>query len=84
MKYISEREAISLFDDYLNEVNNIIVICGMEYLPSRILEELDPTAYSCLFNDWLDFQSLTTDEDEADEDEDEDEDEDGDEDEEAE
>jgi hypothetical protein len=60
--YIEESEAYSLYDDMLDEiypdqVGNI--------LASRILKELDPIAYSCGFDDWLDSCELTIDESEA-------------------
>ena len=33
-----------------------VKVCGLTFYPSRILEELDPTAYRCGFNDWLDSE----------------------------
>lgn len=71
-KYIEESEAYSQWDDYIDEVNGPVVILGMEYTASRVLKEMDPIAYSCEFDNWLDSMELTTDESEA-EDEDEDE-----------
>jgi len=60
--YIDEAEAYQQYDDMLDEiypdqVGNI--------LASRILKELDPIAYSCGFDDWLDSAELTIDESEA-------------------
>ena len=57
--YIEESEAYSVYDDMLDEiypdqVGNI--------LASRILKEIDPIAYSCVFDAWLDSQDLTIDE----------------------
>lgn len=66
MTYIPEYEAEKLYDEFLDEVNPMITICGMEYCPSKVLEDTDPIAYRCLFSDWLDGENLTTDEDEAD------------------
>lgn len=40
------------FDDYLDEINDIIKICGLEYYPSRVLKESDPTAYVCEQSDF--------------------------------
>ena len=59
--YISESDAYQQYDEmidelYPNQVGNI--------LASRILSELDPIAYSCGFDDWLDANELTTEEDE--------------------
>ena len=31
-----------------------VTVAGMEFYPSRILEELDPVAYRCGYNDWVD------------------------------
>jgi hypothetical protein len=31
-----------------------VTVCGQEFNPSRILEELDPTAYRCGLNDFED------------------------------
>lgn len=42
------------YDDMIDDCSGVIEICGMKYRASRILEELDPTAYSCGFDDWAD------------------------------
>ena len=35
-----------------------VTVCGIGFYPSRILEELDPVAYRCGYNDWVDsYQS---------------------------
>lgn len=31
-----------------------VTVVGMEFYPSRIIEELDPVAYRCGYNDWVD------------------------------
>ena len=54
MKYITEHEAEALYNELIDECNPIIKIFGTEYLPSHVLKELDPIAYNCGFNDWLD------------------------------
>lgn len=60
--YIEESEAYQQYDDMLDELypNQILDI-----LASRILKELDPIAYSCGFDDWLDANELTIDEEET-------------------
>lgn len=60
--YIEESEAYQQYDDMLDEIypNQVGGI-----LASRILSELDPIAYSCGFDDWLDANGLTIDEDET-------------------
>ena len=42
------------FDDMLNQCYPVVVIAGCEFSPSRILKELDPIAYNCMYNDWND------------------------------
>lgn len=46
-------------DDYdaYNEAldaEGTVTVAGMEFNPSRILEELDPVAYRCGYSDWVD------------------------------
>ena len=40
------------FDEYLDEIYGIVEIAGMSYNTSQALEELDPTAYRCMFADY--------------------------------
>lgn len=42
------------FDAFINEVNPMVVIGGLTYLPSQVLKAVDPIAYQCCFNDWSD------------------------------
>lgn len=44
------------FDDYLDEVYPTVTIAGIEFLPSRILREVDPIAYRVTKSDWEDAQ----------------------------
>jgi hypothetical protein len=64
--YIEESEAL---DQYRNELDEFypVEIAGMSFCASRILEELDPIAFSCGFDDWLDSNELTTEEPEEEE-----------------
>lgn len=66
---ISERVDEDDFDEYLNESHEQVHVCGMAYLPAYVLKEVDPTAYRCAFNDYVDefspedfdeFQDLVT------------------------
>lgn len=41
------------FDDILDD-EGYIEICGMEYARSSVLKKVDPIAYNCAKNDWLD------------------------------
>jgi hypothetical protein len=65
--YIDEDEALQQYRDTIDE-NTDVVICGISFCASRILEELDPIAFNCGFSDWLDSMELTTDIDEVEED----------------
>ena len=71
MEFIEEYEATERYNDMIDECNPIVSIFGMEYLPSRVLEEIDPIAYNCGLADYLDSCGLTTDESEANEDDEE-------------
>lgn len=51
---IDEVAAHELYDDYLDEVHRSVRILGIDFLPSRILQEVDPVAYRCGFNDYVD------------------------------
>lgn len=35
------------FDEFIDETNQTVTIMGIDFDPSRILKELDPTAYRC-------------------------------------
>lgn len=45
------------FDEVLDE-GGAVVVGGCEFLPSRILRELDPVAYRCGLNDYVDSIDL--------------------------
>ena len=47
------------YDEMLNECTPIVKVGMLEYLPSVVLKNVDPIAYRCDINDWLD--SLATD-----------------------
>jgi hypothetical protein len=56
-----EAEAESRYDDMLDEVGQYD-LRGMfaNYQPSRVLREIDPVAYRCGMNDWLDGEDKST------------------------
>lgn len=41
-----------LFDDHLNS-EGMVTVAGLEFTPSDVLKECDPTAYRVHLNDWL-------------------------------
>lgn len=53
------REVYDRYDEMLDECTPIVKVGMLEYSPSRVLKEVDPIAYRCDINDWLD--SLVTD-----------------------
>jgi hypothetical protein len=55
MKNVSEY--VELYNESLNE-QGYVVVGGMEFLPSRVLEEMDPVAYRCGFTDYLDYMGV--------------------------
>lgn len=57
-KLISEYDAYHQYDEMLNECYPTVIVCGYEFDPARALKELDPIAYRCGFNDWLDAEGL--------------------------
>ena len=53
---ISEAEAVERYEDMLDQEGSVRV-AGMYFEPSSILRELDPVAYRCGFNDFVDSLS---------------------------
>ena len=56
---ISERMAEEMYDEMLDDCEGPVELCGMTYSASQVLREVDPVAYRCGFNDYVD--SLTHD-----------------------
>jgi len=71
---ISERELLQRYRDDLDETNEEIKLGELTFLPSRVIEELDPIAFRCGFADWTDSEGWQETDDDDDEDEDDDED----------
>lgn len=55
---MSEREALKLYDDFLDEVYGTIKICGYDYDASLALKLVDETAYNCGFADFTDAEGI--------------------------
>ena len=51
---ISDRELENLYNEFLDEVYPDCKIAGYQYSTSLALKEIDPTAYRCGMNDWID------------------------------
>ena len=49
---ISYSDALEMYNEYLNDCNPTIKLCGIEFDPAYALKELDPIAYNCGFSDY--------------------------------
>ena len=58
-RLITETEALEMYEEMLDDCEGPVELCGMTYSASYVLKEIDPTAYRCGFNDYVD--SLTDD-----------------------
>ena len=57
--YNTVQDALTAYDDTLDECHPDQI---MNIQASRILREIDPTAYRCGFHDWLDAGGIDSDE----------------------
>lgn len=59
-KEAQQRQIEIDVDDYIDEYDSLldesgpVTVCGLEYYPSLILGEVDPIAYRCGLNDFVD------------------------------
>ena len=58
-RLVTEAEALEMYEEMLDDCEGPVELCGMTYSASHVLREVDPTAYRCGFNDYVD--SLTDD-----------------------
>lgn len=56
MKTLTDDQLHEAYDNDLDETNEPILVCGLSYQPSDVLKNVDPVAYRCGFNDWLDAE----------------------------
>ena len=54
----SEHVSEAQYDDFLDECNEMVIIGGLTYYPSKVLESVDPIAYRCGFDDYVDSVEL--------------------------
>lgn len=59
MQTMTERDALQAYNEFLDEVFPEYVMGNLTFRPSRILEELDKTAYHVGFNEWADNEGIT-------------------------
>jgi hypothetical protein len=58
-RLVTEAEALEMYEEMLDDCEGPVELCGITYSASHVLREVDPTAYRCGFNDYVD--SLTDD-----------------------
>ena len=51
------------YRDLIDELGGEVTVAGIKFCASRILEELDPIAFRCGLNDYVDTLDVTEDED---------------------
>jgi len=51
---ITEDQALEMYDDLLDD-DGPVRIGNLTYSASQVLREVDPVAYRCGFNDYVDF-----------------------------
>ena len=56
MVELDERDLYERYDSFLDECLGMVEIGGLEYNQSLALKNVDPIAYRCGFNDWLDSE----------------------------
>lgn len=50
---LTDNQIEEMFDDFLDEVYEKTIICGIDYYPSMILRN-EPVTYRCMIIDWID------------------------------
>lgn len=54
IKELKPVDCEELFDQMLDESQEMISIGSLEYSPSDVLKNVDPTTYRCAVNDYID------------------------------
>ncbi len=52
-KYVAGLDFYEVYEDILDEIWETAQICGYEYSPAQALKAVDPIAYRCGYNDWI-------------------------------
>jgi DNA repair ATPase RecN len=60
---IDRDKHVEQYRDMIDEISGVVKIGNLEYTASRVLEEIDPTAYRCGLNDYVDGLEKEDDED---------------------
>jgi len=53
---LTSDESNEEYENFLDETHEEVKIGELTFSPSRILKELDPTAFRCGKNDWADYE----------------------------
>lgn len=56
LELITESELHEMYNDMLDECFEPVMIGGHKYCHSDAFRSVDPVAYQCGFNDWLDYE----------------------------
>lgn len=59
--YTTISETVEAYNDSL-DCEGYVYVAGGSFLPSQILNALDPIAYKCGWDDWCDAEGIDTDE----------------------
>lgn len=59
---MTRNELLAEYRDMLDEIHADYAVSGITFTASRVLEELDPIAFRCGFDDWLDAEGIDLDE----------------------
>jgi hypothetical protein len=54
IRKITEQTALEMYKEMLDDCEGDIHLCGMTYRASEVLHSVDPVAYRCGFNDYVD------------------------------
>jgi hypothetical protein len=56
MRYtvLTEGEALEAYRDLIDSTEPLVEVCGSSFMPSRVLEEMDPVAFQDGFSDYVD------------------------------
>ena len=56
-QFETEQQAYEAYDEYLDEQADV-VIGSLSYSPSRVLKAIDPIAYRCGFDEFMEWNSI--------------------------
>ena len=52
-EYVENLDFYNFYDDMLDEIWGTVQICNYEYSQAQALKAVDPIAYRCGYNDWI-------------------------------